>query len=190
MSQSRIGKRPITLPGGVKVDIVEGRGSGQTVSVTGPKGTLTRTLRPEVSVSLEDGTLLVQPQGESKMARSLHGLSRTLVANMVDGVTNGFKKTLEINGVGYRAAVAGSKLTLQMGYSHPVEIEAPQGITFIVPPGPKPSVVVEGIDKQLVGDMAAKVRSVRPPEPYKGKGIKYDYEVIRRKAGKSGGKKK
>jgi large subunit ribosomal protein L6 len=109
---------------------------------------------------------------------------------MVEGVTNGFSKTLEINGVGYRAAVAGSKLTLQMGYSHPVEIEAPTGITFVVPPGPKPSVVVSGADKQLVGDMAAKVRSVRPPEPYKGKGIKYSTETIRRKAGKSGGKKK
>lgn len=185
MSQSRIGKRPITVPGGVKVDI-----NGQTVTVTGPKGTLSRTLRPEVTVALDNGTLLVQPVGDTKTARSLHGLSRTLVFNMVEGVTNGFSKTLEINGVGYRAAVAGSKLTLQMGYSHPVEIEAPSGITFVVPPGPRPSVVVSGADKQLVGDMAAKVRSVRPPEPYKGKGIKYSTETIRRKAGKSGGKKK
>jgi large subunit ribosomal protein L6 len=185
MSQSRIGKRPITVPAGVKIDL-----NGQTVTVTGPKGTLSRTLRPEVTVALDNGTLLVQPVGESKTARSLHGLSRTLVSNMVEGVTNGFSKTLEINGVGYRAAVAGSKLTLQMGYSHPVEIEAPAGITFVVPPGPKPSVVVSGADKQLVGDMAAKVRSVRPPEPYKGKGIKYSTETIRRKAGKSGGKKK
>jgi large subunit ribosomal protein L6 len=190
MSQSRIGKAPITVPGTVKVEIQDNRGAGQTINVSGPKGNLSRTLRPEVNVTLENGTLLVQPNGDTKMARSLHGLSRTLVSNMVVGVTTGFKKTLEINGVGYRAAVAGSKLTLQMGYSHPVEIEAPAGITFTVPPGPKPSVVVEGIDKQLVGDMAAKVRSVRPPEPYKGKGIKYDYEVIRRKAGKSGGKKK
>lgn len=185
MSQSRIGKRPITVPAGVKVDIKD-----RTVTVTGPKGTLSRTLRPEVTVSLDNGTLLVQPVGDSKDARSLHGLSRTLVSNMVEGVTSGFSKTLEINGVGYRAAVAGSKLTLQMGYSHPVEIEAPAGITFVVPPGPKPSVVVSGADKQLVGDMAAKVRSVRPPEPYKGKGIKYATETIRRKAGKSGGKKK
>jgi large subunit ribosomal protein L6 len=185
MSQSRIGKRPITVPNGVKVDL-----NGQTVTVTGPKGTLSRTLRPEVKVSQENGTVLVQPNSDTKLARSLHGLSRTLVSNMVEGVTNGFSKTLEINGVGYRAAVAGTKLTLQMGYSHPVEIEAPAGITFTVPPGPKPSVVVAGIDKQLVGDMAAKVRSVRPPEPYKGKGIKYAGEVIRRKAGKSGGKKK
>lgn len=185
MSQSRIGKRPIALPAGVTVTI-----DGTTVTVKGPKGTLARTLRPEVTVSQENGTVLVQPVDESKQARALHGLSRTLVANMVDGVTTGFKKTLEINGVGYRAAVAGSTLTLQMGYSHPVVIEAPAGITFTVPPGAKPSVIVEGIDKQLVGDMAAKVRSVRKPEPYKGKGIKYDYEVIRRKAGKSGGKKK
>lgn len=185
MSQSRIGKRPITVPAGVKVEI-----NGTTVSVTGPKGNLSRTLRPEVNVTLDNGTLLVQPVGDEKIHRALHGLSRTLVANMVDGVTTGFKKTLEINGVGYRAAVAGKTLTLTMGYSHPVVIEAPEGITFTVPAGPKPSVVVEGIDKQLVGDMAAKVRAVRKPEPYKGKGIKYDYEVIRRKAGKSGGKKK
>jgi large subunit ribosomal protein L6 len=191
MSQSRIGKRHITVPAGVKVEITDGTGvAGQTVKVTGPKGTLARTLRPEVTVSEENGSLLVNPRGDEKIHRALHGLSRTLVANMVDGVTTGFKKTLEINGVGYRAAVAGKNLTLTMGYSHPVVIEAPEGITFTVPAGPKPSVVVEGIDKQLVGDMAAKVRSVRPPEPYKGKGIKYDYEVIRRKAGKSGGKKK
>jgi large subunit ribosomal protein L6 len=179
MSQSRIGKRPITVPGGVKVAI-----EGQTVTVTGPKGTLSRTLRPEVTVTQDGTTLLVQPVGESKLARSLHGLSRTLVSNMVEGVTTGFSKTLEINGVGYRAAVAGTTLTLQMGYSHPVAIEAPAGITFVVPPGPKPSVVVSGADKQLVGDMAAKVRSVRPPEPYKGKGIKYSTETIRRKEGK------
>jgi large subunit ribosomal protein L6 len=185
MSQSRIGKRPIQVPAGVKIDI-----NGQTVSVTGPKGNLSRTLRPEVTVAIDNGQVLVQPVGDTKTARSLHGLSRTLVSNMVEGVTNGFSKTLEINGVGYRAAVAGTTLTLQMGYSHPVAIEAPAGITFVVPPGPKPSVVVSGIDKQLVGDMAAKVRAVRPPEPYKGKGIKYATETIRRKAGKSGGKKK
>ena len=185
MSQSRIGKAPITLPAGVKVEI-----NGQTVKVTGPKGTLSRTLRPEVTVTENNGALNVSPVGDEKIHRSLHGLSRTLVSNMVTGVTTGFKKTLEINGVGYRAAVAGKTLTLTMGYSHPVTIDAPEGITFTVPQGPRPSVVVEGIDKQLVGDMAAKVRSVRPPEPYKGKGIKYDYEVIRRKAGKSGGKKK
>jgi large subunit ribosomal protein L6 len=185
MSQSRIGKAPITVPAGVTIKI-----EGTFIHVKGPKGELSRTLRPEISLSLDGATLLVTPNSDTKTARSLHGLSRTLVSNMVDGVTKGFTKTLEINGVGYRAAVANGKLTMQMGYSHPVEIEAPAGITFTVPPGPKPSVVVEGIDKQLVGDMAAKVRAVRPPEPYKGKGIKYQGEVIRRKAGKSGGKKK
>lgn len=191
MSQSRIGKAPINVPGTVKIELTDNKGNGQTVTVTGPKGSLTRTLRPEVTVSVDGATLLVQPNGDSKTARSLHGLSRTLVSNMVEGVTTGFKKVLEINGVGYRAqAAGGNKVTLQMGYSHPVEIEAPVGVTFTVPPGLRPSVIVEGIDKQLVGDMAAKVRAVRPPEPYKGKGIKYDYEVIRRKAGKSGGKKK
>ena len=192
MSQSRIGKRPINVPAGITIEISEARaGDGQTVTVTSPtKGTLSRTLRPEVRITQEGAVLFVSPVGDTKMARALHGLSRTLVSNMVDGVTTGFKRVLEINGVGYRAAVAGNKLTLQMGYSHPVEIEAPAGITFTVPPGPRPSVIVEGIDKQLGGDMAAKVRSVRPPEPYKGKGIKYDTEVIRRKAGKSGGKKK
>jgi large subunit ribosomal protein L6 len=185
MSQSRIGKRPINVPATVKVEIV-----GQLVTLTGPKGTLSRELRPEVQVQFENGVIQINPVGDSKMARSLHGLSRTLVANMVEGITNGYRKVLEINGVGYRAASTGSTLTLQMGYSHPVEVIAPAGITFTVPPGPRPSVVVEGIDKQLVGDLAAKVRAVRPPEPYKGKGIKYATETIRRKAGKSGGKKK
>lgn len=185
MSQSRIGKRPIQIPAGVTVTL-----EGSTLSVKGPKGNLTRTFRPEVSLTVDGAVLNVQPSNESREARALHGLSRTLAFNMVEGVTNGFKKVLEINGVGYRAAVAGTKLTLQMGYSHPVEMEAPAGITFTVPPGPRPSVIVEGIDKQLVGDYAAKVRAVRPPEPYKGKGIKYADEVIRRKAGKSGGKKK
>lgn len=185
MSQSRIGKRPIQIPSGVTVTL-----DGDTLSVKGPKGSLSRTFRPEVKLAVEGSVLTVQPSDESREARALHGLSRTLAFNMVEGVTNGFKKVLEINGVGYRAAVAGTKLTLQMGYSHPVEMEAPSGITFTVPPGPRPSVIVEGIDKQLVGDYAAKVRAVRPPEPYKGKGIKYADEVIRRKAGKSGGKKK
>ena len=150
MSQSRIGKRPIAVPSGVNVKL-----EGQTVTVTGPKGTLSRTLRPEVTVTQDGATLLVQPVGDTKQARSLHGLSRTLVSNMVEGVTNGFSKTLEINGVGYRAAVAGSKLTLQMGYSHPVEIEAPAGITFTVPPGPKPSVIVAGADDPQAVDIPA-----------------------------------
>lgn len=180
---SRIGKRPVTVPGNVKVNI-----DGQTVTVEGPKGTLSRTLRPEVSVVLEDGTLLVTRKGDDKDERSLHGLSRTLVANMVEGVTTGFTKSLELVGVGYRATLQGKKLVLTVGYSHPVEIDPPAGIEIAVEGANK--VHVKGADKQLVGDIAADIRSVRPPEPYKGKGIKYAGEVIRRKAGKSGGKKK
>jgi len=180
---SRIGKRPVVVPGNVKVNI-----DGQTVTVEGPKGKLSQTLRPEVSVVLEDGTLLVTRSGDDKDERSLHGLSRTLVANMVEGVSNGFTKSLELVGVGYRAALQGKKLVLTIGYSHPVEIDPPAGIEIAVEGTNK--VHVKGADKQLVGDIAADIRSVRPPEPYKGKGIKYQGEVVRRKAGKSGGKKK
>jgi large subunit ribosomal protein L6 len=180
---SRIGKRPVTLPGNVKVNI-----NGQTVTIEGPKGTLSQTLRPEVKVVIEDGTILVTRTGDDKDERSLHGLSRTLVANMVEGVTNGFTKSLELVGVGYRATLQGRKLVLTVGYSHPVEIDPPQGIEIAVEGANK--VHVKGSDKQLVGDVAADIRSVRPPEPYKGKGIKYAGEVVRRKAGKSGGKKK
>lgn len=180
---SRIGKRPVTIPGNVKVNI-----DGQTVTVEGPKGKLSRTLRPEVKVTIEDGVLVVTRTGDDKEERSLHGLSRTLVANMVEGVTSGFTKTLELVGVGYRASLQGKKLVLSVGYSHPVEFEPPAGIEFVVEGANK--VHVKGADKQLVGDLAADIRSARPPEPYKGKGIKYAGEVIRRKAGKSGGKKK
>ena len=180
---SRIGKRPVTVPGNVKVNI-----DGQTVTVEGPKGKLSQTLRPEVKVTLEDGVLQVTRAGDDKEERSLHGLSRTLVANMVEGVTNGFTKSLELVGVGYRATLQGKKLVLTIGYSHPVEFEPPAGIEFVVEGANK--VHVKGADKQLVGDLAADIRSSRPPEPYKGKGIKYQGEVIRRKAGKSGGKKK
>lgn len=180
---SRIGKRPVTVPGNVKVNI-----DGQTVTVEGPKGKLVQTLRPEVSVVLEDGVLLVTRAGDDKDERSLHGLSRTLVANMVEGVTNGFTKSLELVGVGYRATLQGKKLVLTVGYSHPVEIDPPAGIEIAVEGTNK--VHVKGADKQLVGDIAADIRSVRKPEPYKGKGIKYQGEVVRRKAGKSGGKKK
>jgi large subunit ribosomal protein L6 len=180
---SRIGKRPVTIPGNVKVNI-----NGQTVTVEGPKGKLSQTLRPEVSVSIEDGVLMVTRAGDDKDERSLHGLSRTLVANMVEGVTNGFTKSLELVGVGYRATLQGTKLVLTVGYSHPVEFEPPAGIEFAIEGANK--VHVKGANKQLVGDMAADIRSVRPPEPYKGKGIKYAGEVVRRKAGKSGGKKK
>lgn len=180
---SRIGKRPVVVPGNVKVNI-----DGQTVTVEGPKGKLSQTLRPEVSVVLEDGVLNVTRSGDDKDERSLHGLSRTLVANMVEGVSNGFTKSLELVGVGYRAALQGKKLVLTIGYSHPVEIDPPAGIEIAVEGTNK--VHVKGADKQLVGDIAADIRSVRPPEPYKGKGIKYQGEVVRRKAGKSGGKKK
>lgn len=180
---SRIGKKPIDVPSNVEVKL-----DGSTITVKGPKGTLTRSFRPEVAVTREGSTLVVTRAGDDKQERSLHGLSRTLLANMVAGVTTGFTKSLDIVGVGYRAQVQGKKLVMQMGYSHPVEIEAPAGIEFAVEGTNK--VHVRGADKQLVGDVAAEVRAVRPPEPYKGKGIKYEGEVIRRKAGKSGGKKK
>lgn len=181
---SRIGKRPIPIPAGVTATI-----EGNTVTIKGPKGTLTRTLRPEVSVVLQDSVLRVERKGNDKTARSLHGLSRTLVSNMVEGVTNGYTKTLEIVGVGYRPALQGKKLVLSLGYSHPIEIEPPAGIEFVVEEKAN-RVQVKGIDKQLVGDVAADIRFKRPPEPYKGKGVKYQGEVIRRKAGKAGGKKK
>lgn len=180
---SRIGKRPVTIPGNVKVSI-----DGQKVSVEGPKGKLSQVLLPQVAVSIEDGVLSVTRVNESQEARSLHGLSRTLVANMVEGVSNGFNKSLEMVGVGYRATLEGRVLNLAIGYSHPVKIDPPAGIEIVVEGANK--IHVKGADKQLVGDVAAEIRSVRPPEPYKGKGIKYAGEVIRRKAGKSGGKKK
>lgn len=180
---SRIGKRPVTIPGNVKVSV-----DGRKVSVEGPKGKLSRELLPQVSVSIEDGVLSVNRVNDSQEARSLHGLSRTLVANMVEGVSNGFSKSLEMVGVGYRATLEGRLLNLAIGYSHPVKITPPEGIEIAVEGTNK--IHVKGADKQLVGDVAAEIRSVRPPEPYKGKGIKYAGEVIRRKAGKSGGKKK
>ena len=176
---SRIGKAPIAVPSGVKVDM-----TGQTVTVTGPKGTLTREFPKMVSIALENGTLTVSRADESKTSKSLHGLSRTLLANMVTGVTSGFSKALEINGVGYRVAKVGENLVFQVGYSHPVQMNPPAGISFTVDGTTKLS--VSGIDKQLVGQVAANIRSIRKPEPYKGKGIKYAAEVIRRKAGKAG----
>ena len=180
---SRIGKRPITVPGNVKVSI-----NGSVVTVEGPKGSLSRSFLPEVSFELEGSVLTVSRADDSKDARSLHGLSRTLVSNMVEGVSAGFTKSLEMVGVGYRATLDGRVLNLAVGYSHPVRIEPPVGIDITVEGANK--VHIKGADKQLVGDIAASIRSVRPPEPYKGKGIKYMGEVIRRKAGKSGGKKK
>lgn len=180
---SRIGKAPIPVPSGVTVDI-----KGSDVSVKGPKGQLHRTLRPEVTIKQEDGKLVVERTSDSRDVRSLHGLSRTLVANMVKGVTEGFTQNLEIIGVGYRAVMEGRKLVMQLGYSHSVEIEPPQGLEIVV--GKGNILTVSGIDKQAVGDLSADIRSRRGPEVYKGKGVKYQGEVIRRKAGKAAGKKK
>jgi len=180
---SRIGKAPIPVPSGVTIDV-----KGQDVAVKGPKGNLKLTLRPEISVKQEDGKLVIARVSEDRMVRSLHGLSRTLVANMVKGVTDGFSRVLEVTGVGYRATMDGKKLVMQLGYSHPVEIDPPAGLEIAV--GKGNVITVSGIDKQAVGDLAADIRSRRPPEVYKGKGIKYHGEIIRRKAGKAAGKKK
>jgi large subunit ribosomal protein L6 len=176
---SRIGRLPIPVPAGVDVKI-----DGSDVTVNGPKGTLHRTLHPEMVISREEGALVVTRPSEQKMHKQLHGLTRTLVNNMVVGVTTGYRKGLEITGVGYRAVLVGKKLQLSLGYSHQIEIEPPEGITFELESPVKVAVV--GIDKELVGQMAAKVRATRKPEPYKGKGVRYAGEVIRRKAGKAG----
>ncbi len=180
---SRIGKRPIPVPAKVTVTI-----EGQTVAVKGPKGNLSRTLPPEVEILMDGETVIVNRRNESRAARQRHGLCRTLIANMVEGVSTGFTRKLEIQGVGYRAAVQGKVLNLAMGYSHPVNIEPPEGITFVVEG--TTNVTVSGIDKEIVGNTAARIRAVRPPEPYKGKGIRYAGEIVRRKVGKTGGKKK
>jgi large subunit ribosomal protein L6 len=178
---SRIGKKPIAIPAGVEVNI-----DGSTVRVKGPKGELSRTLHRDVIVRREDGEVFVERPSDAQQHRALHGLSRTLVANMVEGVTTGFKKTLEIVGVGYRAENKPFGLTLQLGYSHPIDYKAPEGIELRAV---TPTVVeVTGSSKEVVGQVAAEIRSLRPPEPYKGKGVKYQGEVIRRKAGKAGGK--
>ena len=176
---SRIGRLPIPVPSGVDVTI-----DGRNVTVTGPKGSLSRSLHPDMTVSREDGTIVVTRPTEQKTHKQLHGLTRTLVNNMVVGVTDGYRKGLEITGVGYRAALNGRKLTLNLGYSHPIEIDPPEGITFEVENPTRLAVV--GIDKELVGQIAAAVRSTRKPEPYKGKGVRYSGEYIRRKAGKAG----
>jgi large subunit ribosomal protein L6 len=179
---SRIGKSPITVPGGVTVDI-----TGQSVTVTGPKGTLSRELPGNITVRHDEGTLLVERPDDERESRSLHGLSRTLVSNMVTGVTDGFAKELEIIGVGYRAeATSPTSLRLALGFSHPVMMQAPEGITFEVPVQTR--VIVRGIDKEMVGQVAANIRSVRKPEPYKGKGVRYLGEKVLRKAGKTGKK--
>ena len=174
---SRIGKQPIAIPDGVNVAVDPGR-----VTVNGPLGELTQNVPKRILVEKEDGQLVVKRPTERGDDRALHGLTRSLVANMVEGVTNGFEKRLEIQGVGYRAALRGTALELNVGFSHPVVIDAPAGITFEVPV--QNEVVVKGIDKQQVGEIAAEVRAVRPPEPYKGKGIRYQGEYVRRKVGK------
>ena len=174
---SRIGKRPIELPAGVNVTIDPGR-----VMVSGPLGELQQQVPVRMTIDREDGQLLVKRPTERGEDRALHGLTRTLVANMVEGVTKGFEKKLQIQGVGYRAALRGTSLELNVGYSHAVVIDAPKGITFDVPTPTE--VTVKGIDKQQVGEIAAQVRKVRPPEPYKGKGIRYEGEYVRRKVGK------
>ncbi|MBQ8949570.1 MAG: 50S ribosomal protein L6 [Eubacterium sp.] len=178
---SRIGRMPIAVPAGVTVDIAE----NNKVTVKGPKGTLERALAPEMEITLEGNEIVVKRPNDLKRNRALHGLTRTLLNNMVVGVTEGYKKTLEVNGVGYRAQKQGKKLVLSLGYSHPVEMEDPEGLSTTVEDN---KIVVEGIDKEKVGQYAAEIRSTRAPEPYKGKGIKYDYEVIRRKVGKTGKK--
>jgi large subunit ribosomal protein L6 len=178
---SRIGRKPIPVPGNVTVSI-----DGSTVKVKGPKGELTRTFRPEMAIELNDGVVSVKRPSDSKEHRAVHGLTRALLANMIEGVTNGYKKTLEIIGVGYRAEKKGNNLVLTVGYSHQVTYPQPEGITLSTT---SPTVVViDGIDKAKVGQVAAELRAVRPPEPYKGKGIRYQGEQVRRKAGKAGAK--
>ncbi|GHF01046.1 50S ribosomal protein L6 [Aliiroseovarius zhejiangensis] len=174
---SRIGKKPVELPSGVSVTQ-----SGQTVEVKGPKGTLSFTATDDVTITVEDSQINVEPRGKSKRARQQWGMSRTMVANMVTGVTDGFKKELEINGVGYRAQMQGNVLKLNLGLSHDVDYVAPEGVTVTAPK--QTEIVVEGIDPQLVGQVAANIRAWRKPEPYKGKGIKYKDEYIFRKEGK------
>ncbi len=178
---SRIGKKPIPIPQGVTVAV-----DGSTVRVKGPKGELSQTFRPEVQVRVDDGQVVIDRAADSKTHRAMHGLTRALVANMVQGTVEGFRKTLELVGVGYRAEKKGKVLVLNVGYSHPVEYPEPEGLT-ITTPNPT-TVVIEGIDKQRVGQVAAEIRAVRPPEPYKGKGIRYQDEQVRRKAGKAGAK--
>ena len=178
---SRIGRHPVAVPAGVEVKIAE----NNVVTVKGPKGTLEKALPTEMSIKLEDGQVVVTRPNDLKKMKSLHGLTRTLIHNMVVGVTDGFTKELEVNGVGYRASKAGKKLTLNLGYSHPVEMEDPEGLESTVD-GNK--IIIKGIDKEKVGQYAAEIRDKRRPEPYKGKGIKYADEVIRRKVGKTGKK--
>lgn len=180
---SRIGRMPIEIPKGVEVKV-----ENNLVTVKGQKGTLAKQMHKDMIIEVEDGKIIVKRPSDEKLHKALHGLTRSLINNMIEGVTKGYEKALEINGVGYRAQKQGKKLILTLGYSHPVEMEEPAGITVEVPAPNK--IVVKGIDKQAVGEFAAKIRSKKEPEPYKGKGIKYETEVIRRKEGKTGGKGK
>ena len=181
---SRIGRNPITVPAGVEVQIAD----GNVVTVKGPKGTLTQNLAAAMTIAQEGNVITVSRPNDEKQNRALHGLTRTLINNMIVGVTEGFKKELDVNGVGYRVAVEGGKLVMNIGFSHQVIMEAPAGVTVETPNPNK--IIVSGANKQVVGQFAAEVREKRPPEPYKGKGIKYTDEVIRRKEGKTGAKKK
>lgn len=178
---SRIGKKPVAIPSNVTVTV-----DGSTVKVKGPKGELTRTFDPSMKIRVEGGEVIIDRPGEDKRDRAMHGLTRALLANMVTGVTEGFKKTLEIVGVGYKAEKRGKNLVVTVGYSHPVNYPEPSGITLTTPA--PTTIVIEGIDKQKVGQVAAELREFRPPEPYKGKGIRYQGEQVRRKAGKTAGK--
>ena len=180
---SRIGRMPIAVPAGVTVSVAE----GNVVTVKGPKGELTKALRPEMIITLEDNTVTVARPSDDKLHRSLHGLTRTLLHNMIVGVTEGFKKELDVNGIGYRVSKEGKNLVMNLGFSHQVIVPEIEGINIEVP-GPN-KIIVNGCDKQAVGQFAAEIREKRPPEPYKGKGIKYVDEVVRRKVGKTGAKK-
>ncbi|MBM6917170.1 50S ribosomal protein L6 [Intestinimonas butyriciproducens] len=180
---SRIGRMPVSIPAGVTVDV-----KGNVVHVKGPKGELTQEMHKDMLIAVEDGQVVVNRPSENKLHKSLHGLTRTLIANMVEGVEKGYSKELEVNGVGYRVAKQGKQLVMNLGYSHQVIMDEIPGITIDVPAPNK--IIISGPNKQMVGQFAAEVREKRPPEPYKGKGIKYATEVVRRKEGKAGGKKK
>ena len=174
---SRIGKKPVSIPSGVTITV-----DGQTVTVKGPKGQLAWTVAEEVAVSQADGELTLAPREDNQRGRAMWGLSRTLVGNMVEGVTKGYEQTLELVGVGYRAAMKGDALSMQLGFSHDVDIKPPAGVTFATPR--QTEIKISGIDKQVVGEIAAQIRRIRPPEPYKGKGVRYAGEKVRRKEGK------
>lgn len=178
---SRIGRSPVQIPDKVKIDVQD----GNLVTVEGPKGKLTQALHPEMQIEMEEGVMMVKRPSDSQAHRSLHGLTRALLNNMVVGVSTGFSKTLQIEGVGYRAEMNGKVLVLNVGYSHPVNFDPPADVQFVVENRNK-TIIVSGIDKQVVGEIAAQIRKQRPPEPYKGKGIRYNDEVVRRKAGKTG----